>query len=161
MPSNSRMSGESDFGEGKWKDFDPEAEYDRYPSGEEVGFRREDGYGELRQINKREWFTDEAKKDPVIRAFIEAGEGDGERVIFSYLQLKSSTRESEWLIHKPHLAFSEDDRTGIVGSVPGYEQGQHIGTFVINHERTLALRPVRAMVVSDGTEVGTIVHKGS
>ena len=161
MPKNRGKSGEGKSGGGRWKDFDPEAEYDRYPPGEEVGFGREDGYGELRQINKREWFTEDAQNDPVIRAFIEAGEGDGERVIFSYLQLKSSTRESEWLIHKPHLALSEDDRTGIVGSVPGYEQGQHIGTFVMNHDRTLALRPVRAMVVSDSNEVGQIVHKGT
>ena len=84
-----------------------------------------------------------------------------ERVAFSYLQLKSSTSESEWFIHKPHIALSRSRKSGIAGAAPGFEPGQHIGTFVINHHRTLALRPVRTMVVSDGTEVGQIVHKGT
>jgi hypothetical protein len=141
------------------KRFNPEKLYNDFPSGEDIGFGRDDGYGELRQINKREWFTTEAQSDPVIKAFIEAGEGD-EKVTFSYLQLKSSTSESEWFVHKPHLAFSDSDKTGIGGTVPGFVPGQRIGTYVINHHRTLALRPVRTMVVSDGTEVGQIVHKG-
>ena len=79
---------------------------------------------------------------------------------FSYLQLKSSTSESEWYIHKPHVALSKSRKSGIAGYAPGFARGQHIGSFVINHHRTLALRPVRAMVVSDGTEVGQIIHKG-
>lgn len=138
--------------------FDPEEKYNEFPSGETIGYGRDAGYGELVQINDRKWFTQEAQADPVINAFIEAFEN--ERVAFSYLQLKSSTSESEWYIHKPHVALSKSRKSGIAGSAPGFARGQHIGSFVMNHHRTLALRPVRAMVVSDGTEVGQIVHKG-
>lgn len=138
--------------------FDPEELYDKFPSGETIGYGRDAGYGELVQINDRKWFTEEAQRDPVINAFLEAYEN--EQVAFSYLQLKSSTSESEWYIHKPHLALSKSRKSGIAGSAPGFSRGQHIGSFVINHHRTLALRPVRAMVVSDGTQVGQIVHKG-
>ena len=139
-------------------DFDPEKKYNEFPSGESIGYGRDAGYGELVQINDRKWFTEEAQRDPVINAFIEAFEND--QVAFSYLQLKSSTSESEWYIHKPHVALSKSRKSGIAGTAPGFVRGQHIGTFVINHHRTLALRPVRAMVVSDGTQVGQIVHKG-
>jgi hypothetical protein len=138
--------------------FDPEKKYNEFPSGESIGYGRDAGYGELVQINDRKWFTEEAQRDPVINAFLEAFEN--ERVAFSYLQLKSSTSESEWYIHKPHVALSKSRKSGIAGTAPGFVRGQHIGSFVINHHRTLALRPVRAMVVSDGTEVGQIIHKG-
>jgi len=139
-------------------DFDPEKKYNEFPSGESIGYGRDAGYGELVQINDRKWFTEEAQRDPVINAFLEAFEN--EQVAFSYLQLKSSTSESEWYIHKPHVALSKGRKSGIAGSAAGFARGQHIGTFVINHQRTLALRPVRAMVVSDGNEVGQIVYKG-
>ena len=138
--------------------FDPEKQYDEFPIGESIGYGRDAGYGELVQINDRKWFTEDAQRDPVINAFLEAFEN--EQVAFSYLQLKSSTSESEWYIHKPHVALSKSRKSGIAGTAPGFVRGQHIGTFVINHHRTLALRPVRAMVVSDGTQVGQIVHKG-
>ena len=145
-------------GSGGDDEFDPEVEYEHFPSGETIGHGRDDGYGELLPINDRKWFTEEAQRHPVINAFLEAWEKDN--VAFSYLQLKSSTSESEWFIHKPHIALSRSRKSGIAGAAPGFEPGQHIGTFVINHHRTLALRPVRTMVVSDGTEVGQIVHKG-
>lgn len=145
-------------GDGDGDDFNPEELYKKFPSGEKIGYGRDAGYGELVQINDRKWFTEEAQRDPVINAFLEAFEN--EKVAFSYLQLKSSTSESEWFIHKPHIALSKSRKTGIAGVAPGFDEGQHIGTFVINHHRTLALRPVRTMVVSDGTEVGQIVHKG-
>ena len=138
--------------------FDPEKKYNEFPSGASIGFGRDAGYGELVQINDRKWFTEEAQRDPVINAFLEAFEND--RVAVSYLQLKSSTSESEWYIHKPHIALSKSRKSGIAGSAPGFSRGQHIGTFIINHHRTLALRPVRAMVVSDGNDVGQIVYKG-
>lgn len=140
------------------QEFDPEKLYNDFPTGQSLGYGRDDGYGELVQINQRKWFTDDAQRDPVINAFLEAWEK--EQVAFSYLQIKSSSRESEWFIHKPHVALSKSRKSGIAGSAPGFDAGQHIGTFVINHHRTLAIRPVRAMVVSDGTEVGQIVHKG-
>jgi hypothetical protein len=140
-------------------DFNPEEKYDEFPSGESLGYGRRHGFDELVQINQRRWFTEEAQANPVINAFLEAYEE--EAVAFSYLQVKSSTSESEWFIHKPDVALSENPKSGIAGVAPGFEPGQHIGTFVINHHRTLAFRIVRAMAVSDGTEVGTIVHKGS
>ena len=140
-------------------DFDPDKKYDEFPSGESLGYGRDSGFDELVQINQRKWFTEEAQANPVINAFLEAFEK--EAVAFSYLQVKSSTSESEWFIHKPHVALSRSRRSGIAGAAPGFARGQHIGTFVINHHRTLAFRIVRAMAVSDGSEVGTIVHKGS
>jgi hypothetical protein len=151
-----RKRGKSSGGD---DDFNPEPKYDEFPSGESIGFGRDKGFGELVQINQRKWFTEEAQRNPVINAFLEAFE---ERAIaFSFLQLKSSTSESEWFLHKPHVALSRSRKSGIAGAAPGFGRGQHIGTFVINHHRTLAFRVVRAMAVSDGTEVGQIVHKDS
>ena len=151
-----RKRGKSSGGE---DDFNPEQKYDEFPSGESIGYGRDKGYGELVQINDRKWFTEEAQANPVINAFLEAFEK--EAIAFSFLQLKSSTSESEWFLHKPHVALSKGRKSGIAGVAPGFESGQHIGTFVINHHRTLAFRVVRAMAVSDGSEVGQIVHKGS
>lgn len=150
-----RKRGKSSGGD---DDFNPEKKYAEFPSGESIGFGRDKGFGELVQINQRKWFTEEAQANPVINAFIEAFEQ--EAVAFSYLQVKSSTSESEWFLHKPHVALSKSRKSGIAGAAPGFDAGQHIGTFVINHHRTLAFRVVRAMAVSDGTEVGQIVHKG-
>jgi hypothetical protein len=140
-------------------DFDAEKKYNEFPSGMSMGYGRDAGYGELVQVNDRKWFTEDAQANPVINAFLEAWEK--RQVAFSYLQLKSSSRESEWFIHKPHVALSRSRKSGIVGTAPGFKAGQHIGTFVINHNRTLAFRPTFTMVVSDGTEVGQIVYKGS
>ena len=94
--------------------FDPEKKYNEFPSGESIGFGRDAGYGELVQINDRKWFTEEAQRDPVINAFLEAFEY--EQVAFSYLQLKSSTSESEWFIHEPHIALSKSRKSGIAGT---------------------------------------------
>jgi hypothetical protein len=144
---------------GGYDDFNPEKKYEEFPSGESIGYGRDQGYGHLVQINDRKWFTEEAQSNPVINAFLEAFEKAD--IAYSFLQLKSSTSESEWFIHKPHVALSKSRKSGIAGVAPGFQPGQHIGTFVINHHRTLAFRVVRAMAVSDGTEVGQIVHKDS
>jgi hypothetical protein len=151
-----RKRGKSSGGD---DDFNPEKKYGEFPSGESLGFGRDKGYNELVQINDRKWFTEEAQGNPVINAFLEAFEKDN--VAFSFLQLKSSTSESEWYLHKPHVALSKSRKSGIAGVAAGFDPGQHIGTFVINHHRTLAFRVVRAMAVSDGNEVGQIVHKDS
>ena len=150
-----RKRGKSSDGE---DDFNPEKKYDEFPSGESIGYGRDAGYGEIVHLNDRRWFSEEAQRNPVIGAFLDAWEIDG--VAFSYLQLKSSTSESEWFIHKPHVALSKSRKSGIVGVAPGFEPGQHIGTFVMNHQRTLALRPVHTMMISDGQEAGLFVHKG-
>jgi hypothetical protein len=146
-------------GSGGQERFNPEKKYDEFPSGASIGFGRDGGYGKLVQVNDRRWFTAEAQRDPVINAFLEAWEKG--RVAFSYLQVKSSSSESEWYIHKPHVALSRSRKSGVAGSPPGFKAGQRIGTYVMNHHRTLALRPVISMVVSDGNEVGQIVYKGN
>ena len=146
-------------GGGDWDEFDPEDEYDHFPPGSELDSGQDAGFGEIIQLNRRDWFTDEAQANPVIDAFLRAFEDDG--VSFSYLQLKSSSRESEWLIHKPHLILGGGhDRSGIVGSVQGYRDGTPIGTFVVNHQRTLAWRPTHTMMVADGETTGMMIHKG-
>ena len=146
-------------GRGEYDGFDPEDEYDRFPPGSDLDSGRDAGFGEIVQLNLRSWFTDDAQANPVIDAFLRASEEDG--ISYSYLQLKSSSRESEWLIHKPHLILPGDhDRSGITGSVAGYNEGGPIGSFVVNHQRTLAWRVTRTMMVADGETTGMMIHKG-
>ena len=153
------QDGSGGGGGGGQQEFDPEPLYDEFPPSAELGYGTELGYNRLVQINDRSLFTEAAQADEVINAFLKAWED--EQVAFSFLQVKSSSRESEWFIHKPHLVLAGDtERTGVEGSAPGFVEGQPIGTFVINHQRTLALRPVRAMVVTDGTQAGETIHKG-
>jgi hypothetical protein len=133
--------------------------YGQYPSGEDVGYGRDRGYNRIVRINDPKWFTEEAKGDKTIAAFLRAADHG---ICFSYLQLKSSTSELEWYVHKPHEVLAGTaEGSGIDGSVECYEEGQPIATFVVNHERTLALRPVRAMIVSDGGKAGQMIHKGT
>jgi hypothetical protein len=52
------------------------------------------------------------------------------------------------------------DVSGVEGAVDGFSADEpHIGTYVINHDRTLARAIMYAMVLSDGTQTGQIVYK--
>jgi hypothetical protein len=138
--------------------FDPEEKYEEFPHGAEIGFGPEQGFNEFKQLNDPELFTDQAKDHPVIKAFLAAP------FSVTYVQFKSSTSEAEWFIHKPHLAMAGqlEDR-GIVGQVEMFPdvEAARIGTYIINHELTLALRPVRAFVVEDGRQAGVMIYKGN
>ena len=51
---------------------------------------------------------------------------------------------------------------GILGGVEGVsgeDPRTPIGTYVINHEQTLAYHITRTVVISDGTTAGQIIHK--
>ena len=139
-------------------DFDDSLEYpieryERFPSGESVGFGPEQGFNTIIQINDPSLFTDEARNDPAVQAFLNAP------FSVSFVQLKSSVREAEYFIHTPHLAMS-GIVDGIVGTVARFpETNPRIGTFVINHEATLAKAIMRALIIEDGAQAGSMIHK--
>lgn len=133
--------------------FDPEALYDQFPRGADAGFGPAEGYNRFVRLNDPSLFTDEARADPVIAEFLDAP------FSVTYVQFKSSYRESEYFIHKPHLAMSGQVE-GIEGSIDGFPANNpHIGTYVINHDRTLAWRVTRSLVIEDGAQAGQIIHK--
>ena len=134
-------------------DLDPNALYERFPPGASIGAGPYEGFNTVKRLNDPDLFTEEARADPVIREFLEAP------FSVTYAQFKSSTREAEYFVHKPHLALSGQVE-GIDGSVPGLDpEDPHIGTYVINHDRTLARRIIRALVVADGAHTGQMIHK--
>lgn len=133
--------------------FDPDELYDQFPRGADAGFGPEQGYNRFVRLNDPDLFTDEARRNPVIREFLDAP------FSVSYVQFKSSYRESEYFIHKPHLVMAGAVE-GIEGSVDGFpEVAPHIGTYVINHDRTLAFRVTRSLIIEDGAQAGQIIHK--
>jgi hypothetical protein len=137
--------------------FNPEDKYDEFPPGDSVGISPETGFNAFKRLNDPSLFTDEAREDPVIRAFLEAP------FSVTYVQLKSSTRESEWFIHKPHRAMSGDlEDRGLHGAVDNFpSEDQRISTLIVNHEQTLALRPMRLLIMEDGAQAGVMVYKGN
>jgi hypothetical protein len=121
--------------------------YDKFPDGPGGGFSR------VKRLNDPDLFTDAAKEDPVIQEFLAAP------IEISYFQFKSSTRESEWALHKPHLALT-GQVPGITGSIGKLsKKDPRIGTYIINHENTMARFIWRAISIADGTNTGEIVHK--
>jgi hypothetical protein len=134
-------------------EFNEDELYDSFPDGAEAGFGPNEGFNSYLWLNNEELFTEEAREHPVIRAFLDAP------FEVRYVQFKSSTRESEWALHKPHLAMT--------GQVPGIEgsmerlsrEDPRIGTFIINHENTMAFRIWRSLVIADETHSGEMIHK--
>jgi hypothetical protein len=141
--------------------FDEGALYDAFPAGAEYGYGPNEGFNALTRLNDPDLFTEEAKEHPVVQAFLAAP------FSFTFARFKSSTRESEWALHKPHLVFN-GDVPGIEGRVDGFpsndENGApaanaHIGTYVINHDRTMARWIWYAMVAEDGAKSGMMIYK--
>ncbi len=130
--------------------------YDQFPSGAAEGFGPEEGFNTWIRLNDEQLFTDEARKIPAVRAFLDAP------FAVTYAQFKSSHRESEWFIHKPNLAMSGRVE-GIEGVVEGIteEPRTPITTLVLHHERTLALHMTRTLVVSGDTSAGQLLVKES
>jgi hypothetical protein len=133
-------------------DFDPDRLYDQFPRGDETGHGHEAGFNRYVRLNDRSLFTDEALQDPAITAFVDA---DFE---VQFAQFKSSTRESEWALHKPHLTL-RGEVEGIAIPDGTTDHPEHIGTFFINHHRTMARWKQSVIVMKDSTDAGQIVYK--
>jgi hypothetical protein len=134
--------------------------YDLFPTGEDEGIRPELGYNKWVRINDAKWFTDEALEDAVIQQFVKAP------FSVSFAQFKSSHREAEYFIHKPRRAMTGgvkkigSDEQAIEGTVDRFPEGDpRIPTLVINHERSLAKRITRSIVIADDSTAGQIIHK--
>lgn len=134
-------------------DFSEDELYDRFPAGADQGYGPEQGYAVKRRLNDRSLFTEEALADPVIAEFVDLP------YHVSYLQTKSSTREAEWLLHKP-------DRV-LAGEVPGFDirpgptdRPAHITTLLVNHERTMARWKQTTLLLEDENgDTTQIVYK--
>jgi hypothetical protein len=141
-------------------DLDPNELYDQFPRGDEHGFGPAEGYNAWVRLNDPALFTEEARRDPVIDAFLNAPYS------VNFGRFKSSHRETEYLIHKP-----ADAMTGRVEGIQGRVDGMpvpdvdalpgepNIATLIINHERSLAKRITHSIVVEDGKLAGQLIYK--
>lgn len=143
-------------------EFDPDPIYnDAFPPGEDGGYGPRDGFNTFVRLNDERLFTPEALENPVIRAFVNAP------ITVTYVQVKSSTREGEWLVHKPSRVFSGDvdgfefSGYGDDGAIDRFDPETPLGTYVINHQRTLARFPIRSFIVTDDEQTGQMIHKGT
>lgn len=140
----------------------PDDHYDEYPEYEDLPDDQKsdddgpiDSFNAYRRLNDPNLFTDEARADPVVAAFLEAP------FSVTFAKFKSSTRQSEWAIHKPHLAMAGQVE-GIEGRVDGFPENPEdarIGTFIVNHENTLGVRKLFVIVLEDGLQCGQMIYK--
>ena len=95
--------------------FDEDSLYDQFPSGDSDGFGFDEGFNRWVHVNDPSLFTAEALQNPAIQAFVNAP------FHVTYAQFKSSHRESEYFVHKPHRAMSGDvkDINGVVEGISG------------------------------------------
>jgi hypothetical protein len=132
--------------------FDENAAYDRFPAGADMGYGPEQGFNVKRRLNDPSLFTKEALADPVIDEFVKLP------FDISYLQTKSSSREAEWLLHKPHLVL-DNQVEGIDTSDGRFDHPGHIRTVMINHERTMARWKQSVILVQDDDGTTQVVYK--
>jgi hypothetical protein len=148
-------------------DFDENELYQQFPEGREQGYGTAQGFNTYFRLNDVELFKPEAlERHPALREFV----ASGETISISWAQSKSSTRESEWMLHKPHLTMdaASQKRSGglpadldIGGSVhryPGADKAQ-ISTFIINHEMTMARWKQSVILIEDGNKAGQMIYK--
>lgn len=127
--------------------------YELFPHGADNQFGPAEGFNTWVRINDARLFTQEALRNPAIQEFVEAP------ISVSYAQFKSSTRESEYFVHKPVRAMTED-APGIVGKIDRFPTDEpRIPTLVINHEASLAKKITRTIVITDNAVAGQIIHK--
>lgn len=149
--------------------FDPDDLYDEFPEGREDGRGTAEGYNTYVRLNDPSLFAAEAlDANPALRLF--AHSGDDGNVVVAFAQFKSSTRESEWALHKPGLTLDASNQKrvgnlpddldvgGEIDTYPGPDAAR-IATLVMNHERTLSRWPWITIVVEDGQQVGQLVYK--
>jgi hypothetical protein len=76
-------------------------------------------------------------------------------------KFESSSRQAEIFIHDPVNALLAIDDSIVTNASldPEFLRTARISTFVVNHERTLAKKVIRAVVLVDETSVGVTVHK--
>jgi hypothetical protein len=137
-------------------DFDPRELYDQFPSGADNEDEPPPPPSGWVWVNNPDLFTDEAKEDPLIGAFLSAP------FAVSMGLFKSSTREAELAVHMPHIAMAGDEDGGIRGRVERFPENPddvQISTLILNHERTLAVRKLFAIVVEDGARAGQMIYK--
>ncbi len=136
------------------RQFNEDELYEQFPHGDRDGFGTSQGFNRWVRINDERLFTPEALEIPAIRAFVDAP------FAVSYAQFKSSHRETEFFLHKPHLAMS-GQVSGIEGTVEGVsERGDTaIATLVLNHHRSLAYHILRTIAVSTDDMAGQITVK--
>jgi hypothetical protein len=149
--------------------------YAEFPEGRSLtGDQRagtDEGYNTYFQLNDASLFRPEAlEKHHALRAFVETSTGD-RPISISFAQFKSSTRESEWALHKPHLTMHENRKEGpegewlrdidMAGGVHGFPEPKaaRIGTFVVNHDASLARWKLSVVVVEDGQQAGQMIYK--
>jgi len=133
--------------------------YDQFPAGADEGFGPDQGFNTWVRVNDPSLFTDEAKEHPAIRAFLGLDRDDAPFLSVNFAQFKSSHRETEWFLHKPHRAMAEGGVNGINGGVAGFPANPRIATLVINHDRTLARHVTKAIVIEDGRQAGQMIYK--
>ena len=131
---------------------DEERLYDQFPAGADSGFGPDQGFNSWVRLNDENLFTEEARKDPAVRAFLDAP------FSVNAARFKSSYREAEYFVHKPHKAMG-GQVPGIEGRVAGFPEEPRIVTLVVNHERTLARHIIYAMVIEDGGIAGQMIYK--
>jgi len=134
-------------------EFNPNDLYDQFPSGAEEGFGFNEGFNEWVRINDPTLFTEEARRHPVIAAFLEAP------FSVNYAQFKSSRQETEYFIHKPVEAMTGRLPKLIRGRIDGMPDEPKIATLVMNHHYSLARLITRSLVVEDGQDAGQLIHK--
>jgi len=138
--------------------------YDQFPKGAESPYDGgpygpDQGFNTWVRVNDESLFTDAAKEHPAIRAFLGL-DRDDDAPFFSvnFAQFKSSHRENEYFLHKPHKAMA-GQVDGINGTVAGIPENPRIATLVINHEQTLAKHVTKALVIEDGKQAGQMIYK--
>jgi hypothetical protein len=136
-------------------DLDEDRLYDQFPPGAPDGFGPEEGFDTWVRVNDPSLFTEAALRDPAVRAFVSAP------FHVTYAQFKSSHRESEYFIHKPHRAMTGrvEDIYGVVDGIRAEEPRTPITTLVLNHEESLAYHITRSIVVSGGGLAGQLIVK--
>jgi hypothetical protein len=148
----------------------PENElYNRFPPGSEQGTGINEGYNTYLKLNDAALFdAGERESNQALKRFLET---DDELSIY-FVAWKSSTRESEWALHKPHLTMDTEaakgrpeaagiEDTEIEGSVDRYPGPDRalISTFVINHDVTLARLKQSVLLMENGKQAGQMIYK--
>lgn len=142
------------------EEFDEDQKYDEFPRGDADLAGIKEGFNTWVKINDRSLFTEDAQRNATINEFLEAP------FSVNFAQFKSSHRETEYLIHKPHRAMASeghpDHVEGIKGGVVNFPEdhaNQRIATLVVNHELTLAKYITRSLTIEDGKVAGQMIHK--
>ena len=143
--------------------------YNQFPSGAESEYGTAQGFNTHLKLNDPDLFDAEQREhNEALKRFLETDE----EISISFVAFKSSTRESEWAIHKPHLTFDKEAATGrpdaagleetdIAGKIDKYPgpDHAHISTFVINHDLTLARLKQSIIVMENGAQAGQMIYK--